>query len=159
MPKVNTGKMDRFGALALAEKPDEMQAWLDWVALPEDEREPRSKQALADSLGINITTIHRWQSDPRLLRPQAASHAAWVQSFAIPKALKALATQAADPENPRSVQASKVLLQIVTEERVAQVEAETSESFDAGALTTDQLRDLASALESAADEVDGVVTL
>ena len=40
--------------------------YVDWLVLPESMREPKTKTAMADQLGVNIKTLNTWEHDDRV---------------------------------------------------------------------------------------------
>jgi hypothetical protein len=42
----------------------EQQRYLDWLCTAPAERQPSSKKAMADAVGVDITTLRRWEKKP-----------------------------------------------------------------------------------------------
>jgi hypothetical protein len=42
----------------------EQQRYLDWLCTAPAERQPSSKKAMADAIGVDITTLRRWEKKP-----------------------------------------------------------------------------------------------
>ena len=148
---------DAEAALLLAKRPEALQGWLDWVATPKPERDPPTIAALARHLGVSENTIYVWGRDPRLQRAQQGAVAALAQRH-MPDVVARLATVAIEGTPSQVASAANMLFKIIADDRDDRdhvSEAVESAKADVHSLTTDQLRDLASALESAADEVDG----
>jgi Helix-turn-helix of insertion element transposase len=45
----------------------EQEAFIEWLALPKQDRIPRTELALAKELGVDRTTLYRWRKLPELL--------------------------------------------------------------------------------------------
>lgn len=140
-------------ALELANKPDEMQAWLEWEATPPEERDPPSLAKLAAHLGITENTLYAWRRDPRHGRARQSALALQIQGY-LPKIAARMAEIALTGRPREATPAANLLFKIVVDDR--QDKDKVSESFggDPTVMTTNQLRDVADALSSAADEVD-----
>lgn len=89
---------------------DRKEAYLEWLLTPEAEREPRTKRGLAESLGVSTQTLRNYAKDPWLQRELIQRGRALARVERATDVLESLYRQAKDPENPRSVQASKVFL-------------------------------------------------
>lgn len=92
------------------EKRDRMAVYVEWLLTPASEREPKTKQALADEMGITVQTLHNYTKDAFVQRELGDKARAVARVDKLPKVIESLYDQASDPENPRSVQASKVLI-------------------------------------------------
>ena len=86
------------------------ETYLEWLLTPEAERVPRTKVAVAESLGVSTETLRNYQRDPWFQREYALRGRALLRVERAGTILDSLYDQAKDPENPRSVQAAKVLL-------------------------------------------------
>jgi hypothetical protein len=42
----------------------QQESYLDWLCTAPSERKPRTKEAMASELGVNITTLRRWEKKP-----------------------------------------------------------------------------------------------
>jgi len=45
----------------------QQEAYIEWLALPQQDRVPKTELALARELGVDRTTLYRWRKDPDLL--------------------------------------------------------------------------------------------
>ena len=86
------------------------EEYLEWLLTPEAERVPSTKVKLAEQLGISTETLRNYQSDPWFQREYALRGRSLLRVERAGTILDSLYTQAKDPDNPRSVQAAKVLL-------------------------------------------------
>lgn len=140
-------------AMELADKRDEMQAWLDWEALPPEDRDPPSLAKLAVHLGIGMTTLQGWRRDPRHGRARQGRVAAQAAGH-MPAIVERLAHIALESQPREALPAARLLRDIILDDRGDQDKVAEAFTQDPSYMTTDQLRDVADALSSAADEVD-----
>lgn len=93
-----------------AAKRERMAVYVDWLLTPELERTPPTKQALADLLGVSLSTLRNYQSD-RWLQTELAERARGEARIErLPAILASLYDQAIDRQNPRSVAAAKAYM-------------------------------------------------
>lgn len=86
------------------------EAYIDWVLTPEAEREPSTKRELAEFLGVTTQTLRNYAKS-RFVQQELQSRAKGLAKVErVPKVVDALYHQALDVDNPRSVAASKLLL-------------------------------------------------
>jgi superfamily II DNA or RNA helicase len=97
----------------LAKKPEALEYYIQWAALPRGLRpdDLKSQAKVAVYLGVTEDTIRNWKRDPRVAaRVQQVGLGAFrVERYA--ELLEVAYQQAVDPENPRSIQATKILLE------------------------------------------------
>jgi hypothetical protein len=112
MPKTHSfGEKRKNEDLAL--KSAEKEAYVEWLSTPANLREPKSQAKMAAHLGVTEQTLRAWKRDPRVasaVRSKIQTHLSLNDLGEIVSTLK---TQATDPDNPRSVQASKLLIEMM----------------------------------------------
>lgn len=91
-------------------KKERMAVYLDWLLTPESERTPKTKTALAELLGVSTATLRNYSQDSWLQSNLSERSRSTARVERLPSILESLYRQAVDPDNPRSVQASKVYL-------------------------------------------------
>ena len=102
--------------------------YMAWLLQPKDMRDPATKTAMAERLGVTIQTLLSYERDPefsQLVRERLA------QSFRtdrLPHLFDSLYQTATDPENPRQVQAARTLLEWFG--RTQEVQGELAELTD-----------------------------
>lgn len=109
------------------EKRDNMAEYVAWLLTPESDREPKTKTAFAEQLGVTLQTLRNYNREPFVQRELAEKARAVARVDKLPDVIQALYLQASDIENSRSVQAAKVLLdwmQRTEEAREAPIEVE-----------------------------------
>lgn len=92
------------------QKRDNMAAYVTWLLLPDSEREPRTKTEFADSLGVTLQTLRNYNREAFVQRELGEKARAVAKVDKLPAVIESLYVQASDPENSRSVQAAKALL-------------------------------------------------
>jgi hypothetical protein len=105
---------------------------------PVVDRDPPSKQKLADALGVTTQTLRNYEKDPFLQRRLRDEVRAVARVDKIPEILNRLYEQATDPQRP-STQAAKVYLdyverQVTEADGVIDVESMSSEDLVAAAM-------------------------
>lgn len=96
-----------------SQKREGVAAYLEWLLTPEAERTPSSKRQLAEHLGVTTQTLRNWAKDVWLQRELANRGRTLFRVERAADVLESLFNQARDEDNPRSVQAAKVLLDYV----------------------------------------------
>jgi|TARA_R100001530_G_scaffold29035_3_gene22917 hypothetical protein len=106
-----------------SEKQARMEVYLEWLLVPKEKRDPRTKRALADRLGVGTRTLQNYAKDPwlqvELLKRQRTVH----RVEGVGDVIVSLRDQALDPDNPRSVAAAKVYLGWVNQQVEPALEA------------------------------------
>lgn len=87
-----------------------MERYAEWYAAPALEREPATKKAMAELLGVSAETLRDYESDPRFQRKLMELIGSTIKVHKLPDVINALYAQASDPQHPRSVQAANTLL-------------------------------------------------
>jgi len=111
MPKT---KLDpNADVIYLAMKPDALEFFIQWAATPAALRDKdlKSQAKVAVHLGVTEQTIRNWKRDPRIASRIQAVSVGQLRIERYGSLLEAAYGQAMDPENPRSIQATKVLLE------------------------------------------------
>lgn len=106
-------------------------ALIEWLLLPESERQPRTKQAFAEQWGVTTQTLRDDQTHPTVYSQLARRQRGAAKVEKVGPILDALYRQASDPENPRAVQAAKVFLDYVSKAEEAEAAVDLSELSDA----------------------------
>ena len=123
----------------LAQKSSEKAEFIEWYATPESLRDPRTQKELADILGVQPNTITDWKKDPRVLSAvKGLQQKAVVGSLS--DIIESLIEQATDVTNPRSVAASKILVEMADKGDKA------TDTVPLGDMSTDELKELVSGL-------------
>jgi hypothetical protein len=115
-----------------------MVVYIEWLMTPVVDRDPPSKQKLADALGVTTQTLRNYEKDPFLQRRLRDEVRAVARVDKIPEILNRLYEQATDPQRP-STQAAKVYLdyverQVTEADGVIDVESMSSEDLVAAAM-------------------------
>lgn len=151
MPRVKTNQdvIDGRFVNTNADAGRDMQAlredFIEWLAVPPNRRDPKTMKAMAETLGVVERTLYFWRKDPRIVNAVRSKIRASVAINDLPDIVETLKEQAFNPDNPRSVQASKILLELIDRG------AEDTHSVDLSDMSNEQLRELAAELH---DEVD-----
>jgi len=114
------GESWKTGSSARREK---LSLYAEWLLLPEASREPRTKAELAEELDVSRTTLWNYEQDAWLQSELLRRQRATIQVGKLGDVMDSLIKQATNPENPRSVQAAKVILEFVSsgeEQRTAE---------------------------------------
>ena len=132
-------KQSRDGAVA------RMDVYVEWLLTPSNEREPRTKKALAAELNITTGTLRRYDQDPWMRREfLRRSRAAFTTSRAA-EVIDTLYQRATDPYDTQGVSAAKALLHYA----MAQDEREPEKGVDLSQFSADQLGDLVEQVKQA----------
>jgi hypothetical protein len=87
-----------------------MALYVEYLLTPTEQRQPRTKREFAESLGITTATLSNYGREPYVQRELAERARAVARVDLLPDVIDALYAQARDPENSRSVQAAKTLI-------------------------------------------------
>lgn len=98
------------------EKRRRVARFIEWCVTPEALRDPASKQGLADELGVHINTLRNYQRDPGFAKAVTDLTRARARFDRLPAVLDSLYEQARNPDNPRSVSASRLLIDFAMQE-------------------------------------------
>ncbi len=101
------GESFKTGSTAYA---TEKETYAEWLACPQELRDPQTKTALAEALGVTKRTLTNWAKEPAIVAKVAQTTGRFVKVEFIPEIVHTLKQQATDPSNPRSVSAAKLLL-------------------------------------------------
>lgn len=104
-----------------------MEQYLEWLLTPEEERKPRTKGGLADSLGVTPQTLRSYAKDPWLQRELVQRGRALNRVERAQSVLESLYVQATDKDNPRSVAAAKVWLDWVNKQLEPSLETDMTD--------------------------------
>jgi len=114
------------------------QAYLDWLCTPMKEREHKTKEALAGSLGLTRRTLTNWSDDKEFLE---AFEKRYLKTIGDPgrkqEIMDVLYRTATDPDDPKHVQAAKQYFEIEGSIKPAKMQVEVSRP--AMDLTDDEL--------------------
>lgn len=89
---------------------ERMKMYAEWLASPSELREPSTKKAVAEKLGVTYDTLKDYEADPRFHRLYTDRLNQEFKVERLGDVLNTLMAQATDPLNTRSVQASRLLL-------------------------------------------------
>jgi len=109
----------------------EKERWAEWLATP-GERRDETKDEMATLLGVTRRTLNNWAKEPTVVAKVQQITGRFVKVQLLPEIIQSLSDQATDPSNPRSVSASKLLIDFM--EKRAE-----SAPVDLGELTLEEL--------------------
>jgi hypothetical protein len=120
--------------------------YVEWLALPPNRREPASQAKVAVELGVTEQTLRNWKRDPRIIEKVRGKINSVLALNDLSQIVDSLKEQAFDPDNPRSVQAAKVLIGLMETSEQRQIEVPLSE------MSMNDLRQLTSDMYDEFDE-------
>lgn len=91
----------------------ERDIFVEWLATPKSLRKPKTQNALAKELDVHITTLSTWKRDPRVIAKVRMKIHGHLTIETLPDIVESLKTTALDPDNTRSVSASKLLIDLM----------------------------------------------
>lgn len=89
---------------------ERVAAYLEWMLTPEPLREPSTKRAFADALGVHESTLWRYEQDRSFQKEFMSRRRGLLKVMDVDKILRAQIQIAADPDNRGSTQAARLLL-------------------------------------------------
>jgi len=117
------------------------QKYLDWLCTAPSERNPASKQGFADAIGVDVTTVRRWEKKDVFARLwESRARAVQGSPERTQKVLDTLHERALDGD----VRAAQLWLQAMDKMAPAQVEVKTDRQ--AAQLSDEELDDLIGAM-------------
>lgn len=117
-------------------------AYIEWLLTPEAERTIRTKQELADEMGVSTQTLRNYAADPFVQSELARRSRSLARVERVQPVLDSLYEQATDPGNPRSVSAAKTLLDWIDKA------LDHQEATDVGSMSDEELYELLKAVET-----------
>jgi hypothetical protein len=90
--------------------PKKKQEYLDWLMMPPGQREPATKIAMAEHLGVSDRTLYYWESEPEFQEKMRSLKLEWGNRW-YPDILNRLMDVVQNGPPAQSVAAAKVLLQ------------------------------------------------
>lgn len=99
------------------------EAYLEWLALPKEERKPSTKKAVAEQLGISVVQLLQYEKDPWLRDELNKRLRASFRVDRLSTVFERLYETATDVDSPRQVSAARTLLEWA--DRAAPVEHES----------------------------------
>lgn len=149
MPRVKTNQ-DVIEGRFLDHEDRNMQElrdrFIEWLCTPPARREPSSAEKLAKELGVVPSTLSVWRRDPRIVNAVKAKIRNSIAIGDLPDIVDSLKEQAFNPDNPRSVQASKLLIEMMKEGEDA------ASSVPLADMSNEDLRTLAANLHDVVDD-------
>lgn len=112
----------------------------DWLLTPKELRTPRTQRELAEQLGVSDDTLRNWRKEPQFQRDMQRAAREAIRVEKLTDVIDTLYKQATDQDNPRSVAASKLLLDF------AQDAAGEPAPIDFSEMSDDQVAQLATAV-------------
>lgn len=140
------GNKDKFGVVSQGDQTANREFFVGWLALPPNRREPRTQEALAEALGVSSQTLRNWKRDPRIVGKVKGKIQGVLAVNDLSQIVESLKEQAFDSSNPRSVQASKVLIELMERGEQKQAEVPLSDK------SNDELKELVAGLYDELDE-------
>jgi hypothetical protein len=122
------------------------EQFIEWLAIPPGRRDPATFQLMADALGVTVRTLHNWKNDPRIKSKVKGRINTVLTVDSLAEIVDTLKEQAFDAANPRSVQASKLLIDMMQRGEDDAVEVPLSDK------SLDELKDLVAGLYDELDE-------
>ena len=114
------------------------QAYLKWLCTPPADRDPPTKIALAETLGVDRRTLANWQNDADFLHEWEKLYLKTIGSPERKQTIMdTLYGTASDRDDPKHVQAAKTYFEIEGSMRPQQMQVHVSK--DADLLTDEQL--------------------
>lgn len=86
-------------------------AYIEWLVLPRELRDPPTKRAVADLLGVTTATLLNYEKERSFKDEVQRRLGAAFRVDDLSDVFASLVTQAKDTSNPRSVAAAKVLVE------------------------------------------------
>lgn len=124
----------------------EREQYIEWLAIPPNRREPASQEKMAKALGVTSDTLRNWKRDPRIISKVKGRIQGVIALNDLASIVETLKEQAFDASNPRSVQAAKVLIEMMEKGESRQADVPLTE------MSNEELRKLAAELHDAVDE-------
>jgi DNA-binding XRE family transcriptional regulator len=105
LPDLETARSDKRARL------ERQAAYLAWCLQPKEERQPRTKKAVAEKLGVSLQTLLNYEKDPDFSGEVRRRLGQAFRIERLPAIFEALYTTATESENPRQVQAARALFE------------------------------------------------
>lgn len=112
-------------------------AYADWLLTPREMREPPTQRQFAELYEISEQSLRNYRKEPVFQRRLQDKLRGVVRSIHLPDIVDSLVRQATDPENTRSVAASKLLIEM------AEKASSDAPSVDVGEMNDQDLFNLA----------------
>ena len=106
-----------------------------------------SLMKMAEALDVTPQTLRAWKRDPRTIEQVRGKIQGQLTISELPDILESLLIQAKDPLNTRSVQAARLLVDMMEK-----AEAKQTHNVEFADMTNEQLRALAAGLHDEVDE-------
>ncbi len=120
--------------------------FVDWLSVPPTLRKPKLQKEMADLLGVTDQTLYNWKRDPRILSEVKAKIRSVLAVDDLSTIIDTLKEQAFDANNNRSVQAAKVLIEMINNVEVDVASVPLSD------MSNDELKKMAANLYDEFDE-------
>jgi hypothetical protein len=128
------------------------QAYLDWLCTPPSERQPSTKVAFAEQIGVSHRTLNNWTDEKDFLEEWEKRY---LKTIGDPsrksQIMDTLLRTATDPDDPKHVQAAKAYFEIEGSIKPAKMEVQVTQR-PAKELTDEQLAELIAANAKAEQE-------
>jgi hypothetical protein len=108
------------------------EQYLEWLMTPKGEREPATKEAMAEKLGVNSRTLWYWEKQPEFQAQMRKLKQEWGSRW-YPDILARLMDIVENGPPAQSVQAAKTLLQhldLADEDKKKKTEKADSEAIE-----------------------------
>jgi len=149
VPRVKTNK-DVIEGRFLDNDARNMQAlrdeFIEWLSVPPARRQPKSQEKMAKHLGVVPSTLTVWKRDPRIINAVKGKIRNEIAVADLPDIVDSLKEQAFNPDNARSVQAAKLLIELMKEGE------NDAASVPLGDMSNEELREMAAKLHDEFDE-------
>lgn len=138
--------------IELAQKSQELEAYIVWRATPREFREPSSQAKLSKVLHVTERTLSNWSKDPRVITRVRAASLSMPLLDALPDITESIVSIASDPSHPRAVSAAKVYFELLASQ------SEVEQVVDISEMSISELKQHAADLYDALDEADAKKT-
>lgn len=118
-----------------------LEMYLSWILTPPQERTPQGKKEFAAQLGVDLSTLWRYEQDRWFQEELMARRRSLFKVIDVEAVLKNLVVIASDPGNKQAVSAARTLL-----EWSEKAQSETTAAVNLDDLTHEELMELANEL-------------
>lgn len=136
-PKENPYREGESWKTGSSKKTERLEAYLDWMLTPQSLREPASKKAFADLIGVHESTLWRYEQDRWFQKEYMRRYRGVLKVVDVSDIVKAQVEIAKDTSHRSSTQAARLVL-----EWVEKNEDKQGQQFDLADLSEEELMEL-----------------
>lgn len=118
-------------------KRERMELYLEWLLTPPSRRQPKTKADFAASLGVDRSTLYKYERDPVFQREYQRLSRGLFKVEKAEKVIDTLFQIATDPDNRNAVSAARTLLEWMDKG------TESEQGIDLSEMSEDELLQLA----------------